>query len=49
MDNTTRALNLWDIETRIRAIHKELDALNEMKDNLIAERDLVAPSDFLCE
>jgi len=34
-EKVTTALNLWDIEMRIQSLHRELDALHEMKDGLL--------------
>ena len=36
--DTTDALNLWDIEQRIIAIHDELNILHEAKEELLSDR-----------
>ncbi len=37
MDNTD-ALNLWDVEIRIKKLHEELEALHAMKDEILFDR-----------
>ncbi len=39
IDRTNRALNLWDIEMQIKQLHKHLDALHEIRDDLLQETD----------
>ncbi len=39
IDRTTKALNLWDIEMQIKQLHKHLDALHEIRDDLLQETD----------
>jgi len=39
VDRTTKALNLWDIEMQIKQLHKHLDALHEIRDDLLQETD----------
>jgi len=36
--NQTDALNLWDIETRIKAIHEELEVLHQTKAELLGKK-----------
>jgi len=48
VDAQTKALNLWDIENRILALHKELDELHTMKSKLL-EKDYPTYSPYLCE
>lgn len=37
MDKKTIALNLLDIEDRIRVLHRELEALHEMRESLLED------------
>jgi len=39
IDRTTKALNLWDVEMQIKQLHKHLDALHEIRDDLLQETD----------
>ena len=34
-ERLTTALNLWDVEMRIQSLHRELDELHSMKDELL--------------
>ena len=43
--NQADALNLWDIEMRIKKLHEELDVLHEEKDKLLG-REKILPADF---
>jgi len=45
VDNVTKALNLWDIENRIAEIHKELEALHQMKSEIL---DIAEPDQIIC-
>jgi len=46
VDAQTKALNLWDIENRIGEIHRELEALHEMKASLL---DSTEPNQITCD
>ena len=35
----TNALNLWDIEMRIKVLHEELETLHDAKEQLLEDRD----------
>ena len=54
--NTTDALNLWDIELRIKDIHDELNVLHEAKEELLSDRkghkrkwESTLPEHYYCE
>ncbi len=36
--DSTDALNLWDIEIRIKTLHEELEILHQMKEELLFDR-----------
>lgn len=36
---TSNALNLWDIELRIKKLHGELELLHEAKEQLLEDKD----------
>jgi len=37
----TNALNLWDIEMRIKVLHEELETLHDAKDQLLLDQDKI--------
>jgi len=45
----TIALNLWDVEINILKKQKELEALHEMKESLLEDKDLVEDGQITCE
>ena len=54
--DTTDALNLWDIEQRIKNIHDELNVLHEAKEELLSDRkghkrkwESTLPDQYFCE
>jgi len=37
-EKNSNALNLWDIETRIKRLHEELDVLHDAREDLLGPK-----------